>query len=767
MEIDKKYRDLTGIQNNEVWLSPKQVTVIENIIESTFYRRFRVYQYTYRYVQSANGGKGGKRLEIALSSLSPEGQERYVQQNRVSEEALGGLSPALALSAAQNSFEENHLEAWTEERAIGTDVINDPRVGKWARVIQEANKVPAGWKKRTWIETVAIKHGTTFQSVYRQMGKYRAQGLAGLKHRKPTQRLAPRSWSPEAVDFWVGLCLRREHRKISKKALYRVLISEAHKRGWRIGAYSSALWWHRHRVTPQLMALQRGGFRALDNSLPPVLRDYSDLEPFEILVGDQHRFDFWVTDDDTGAVFRPEGYFWQDLRTRCFYGGALDRRYDAHLMGLALRMGMKIFGAFGSIYTDHGKPEESNYIIQIKKSMREYGLFAERTVDLPADLTGADAEEINPHILMPGTHVKAVVRNAKAKMIEGRFNTLEGVLRNEFRLPGSVKILAGPDEENEVDQKDIARLAAAGKLLTMREFSVALLKALDHCNNKPHRGVRREWNLGSPPIQPTPMDCLRACHANGWRPVFLSNEAVDLLFLPQATRTINRGRITWKDELYEHPALVELPNGRRVTIRFDPMDWGWLLIFSGGEFLCRAEPAEFSSMKDKALAARKIEEKRRLRGKYIEQYRELTAPVPDFRRYSEVPAAERVAAQVGAAKQQRIAEQQELARVRTAEELEEEIKRLEAGTPGGREANNGQQRTTTDNNGQQVSLPARPEYFLTDYDRFKWLVGFELQGGVLDEEDAAFKQRYEARMNEGEREHWQMVRELERAGAQG
>jgi len=704
---------------------------------------------------------GNRQRTYALDTLPADVQEALVNLGKITSREItpGNLPPELALSAARNSLERYPTsEPWTEERAVGTDVINDPRVGKWARVIQEASKVPAGWKKRKWIETVALKHGTTFQSVYRQMGKYRSQGLAGLKHRKPTQRLAPRSWSPEAVDFWVGLCLKREHRKISKKALYRVLMSEAVKRGWHIGAYSSALWWHRHRVTPQLAALQRGGFRALDNALPPVLRDYSDLEPFEVLVGDQHRFDFWVTDDDTGAIFRPEGYFWQDLRTRCFYGGALDRRYDAYLMGLALRMGMKIFGPFGSIYTDHGKPEESNYIIQIKKSMREYGLFAERTVDLPADLANAEDEEINPCTLMPGTHTKAVVRNAKAKMIEGTFRHFEGILRNELRLPGNVKDLGGLQEENEVDQKDIARLAAAGKLLTFREFCVAVLKAMDHYNSsKPHRGVRREWQHGTPPVQPTPMDCLRACHTNGWRPVFLSTEAVDLLFLPQATRTINRGRITWKDEPYEHPALVELPTGRRVTIRFDPMEPAWLLIFSGGEFVCRAEPATFSSMKDKALAARKIEEKRRLRRKYIEQYRELTAAVPDFRRYSEVPAAERVAAQVGAAKQHRIAEQQELARVRTAEELEEEIRKLEARKLESREAINGQR--TTDN-GQQDPLPARPEYFLTDYDRYKWLVGFETRGGALDEEDGAFKQRYETRMNDAEREHWQMVREL-------
>jgi len=597
------------------------------------------------------------------------------------------------------------------------------------------------------METVAGKHDTTWQNLYKLVRKYEVQGLGGLEGRR-SDKDKPKVWTPKALDFWIGVCLKREHRRISKKALYEVLANEAVKQGWEIGSIQNAYYWFRRKAIPQLTALQRGGLRALDNSLPPVLRDYSDLEPFEILVGDQHRFDFWVMDDDTGEVFRPEGYFWQDLRTRCFYGGALDKRYDAHLMGLALRVGMRIFGPFGSIYTDHGKPEESNYIIQLQKTMRQCGLYVQRTVDIPADLEGADTEEINPCTLMPGTHTKAIVRNAKAKMIEGTFNKLEGVLRNEFRLPGNVKILAGPQEENEIDQKDLARLIAAGKLPTFREFSVALLKAMDHCNNKPHRGVRREWRHGQPPDHATPMDCLRACHADGWKPVYLSDEAVDLLFLPQATRAIDRGRITWKTEPYEHPALIELPTGRRVTILHDPMDPGWLLVFQGGEFLCRAEPAEFSSMKDKGLAARKIEEKRRLRRRYIEQYRELTAAIPDFRRYSEVPAAERVAAQIGAAKREQIAEQQERLRVRTPEELEEAIGRLEA-------------RAEETRCGKlQKSIPERPLYFLTDYDRYKWIVDVELAGGNPAEEDAAFKEGYEARMSRGEAERWAISREL-------
>jgi hypothetical protein len=108
-------------------------------------------------------------------------------------------------------------------------------------------------------------------------------------------------------------------------------------------------------------------------------------------VGDQHRFDFWVVDDDTGEVFRPEGYFWQDLRTRIIYGAAVDCRYDAWLIGLALRVGIAIFGAFGSIYTDNGRPELSRYLAGILADMRALGLEWERTLDVPVDVLDVES----------------------------------------------------------------------------------------------------------------------------------------------------------------------------------------------------------------------------------------------------------------------------------------------------------------------------------------------------------------------------------------
>ena len=688
-------------------------------------------------------GRGKPRKEYLLNSL-PGDIQKIMIENMESTEIIGmipTLAPAAAMAATAKlaGLDGGRMRppargsSWSDGTAVSESVLTDPRVRRIARIVQEALDVPASWKKSKWIDATAVKHDTTRPTIYKWIKKYRKQGLSGLAHTK-SNRGRPKVWAPEAIDWWVGLCLRREHRKIAKDALYDILIIEAEKKGWRIGCYESALSWYNKKATPQLQALQRGGARALDNTLPPVVRTYADLAPFEILVGDQHRFDFWVIDDDTGEVFRPEGYFWQDLRSRAFYGGALDKKYDSQLIGLALRVGCRLFGAFGSIYTDHGKPELSRYIMGIMGAMRTLGLNAERTVDANVD-TAADPEAVNPCVILPGTHKKAIVRNAKAKMIEGTFNVLEGILRDHFRVPGSVKKLFASGEEQDVDQQEIQRLALAGKLLTFSEFALTLYRALDFYNReKFHRGVVKEWAWTPKPKTAVPLDCLQACYVAGWRPRWLSPGDIDLAFLARADRggrVVDRGRISLRNQLYENDALIAL-HKTRVDVRYDPMDPEWVLCFTRGEFICRAVPVEYSSMKDQDLAGRKIAEKRKRRRDVVQQYRALTSGVPDFMKYSQIPTEDRPAAITGTpAQRKRLLE--ERAPVQTAEELAADIRQIET-----------------------YRHENRP-LFANKPDRYTWILGQmagqEIGNGV-SAEDLKFMEEFEGKMTDASRQYW-------------
>ncbi|MCE5212141.1 MAG: Mu transposase C-terminal domain-containing protein [Deltaproteobacteria bacterium] len=717
------------------------------------------------YIEEAGNGRGGKTKKYPITSLPADVQQAIINKEGVKPELLPALKPAAAAAMISKHTGADEFLAtcdmtkaldvistggkgYDRDTAVNEQDLVDPRIAKIMAIIRESEAMPRNWNggKRKWIESVAMRHAVQWQSIYRWIKKYEKKGIAGLRHTK-SYADSPRKWTPEAIDFWVSLCGKREHRDANRVDLYRnCLVIEAHRRGWDIGGYESANWWFEKRWNPALEAMQRGGLRALDNILPPILRDYSDLAPFQILVGDQHRFDRWVMDEETGEIFRPEGYLWQDLRTRVIYGAAVDKKYDAWLIGLALRMGVSYFGAFGSIYTDNGKPEISRFVTSILANLRSHGMEWERTDELITDTLDVDAEDIRPCCLMPGTHKKAIVKNAKAKMIEGTFNRLEEVMASVMLLPGHTKKMNEDIHWQDIDQAEAQKLAEQGKLLTAREFALALFWACNYYNTqKTHRGVRSEWVWMPKPKEATPYDCLRACYNNdNWRPRMMSNAAADLLFLARDSRIINKGMIALNNEFYVADALISM-HKQRVDIRYNPMTYAECHVYQGGKYVCTAYPVERSSMIDADLASKKIAEKRERRRRFADEFRKISSIAPDFRQYSTVPEAERVAALIGTEKKRKAIENKELNKPITQEQLDNEVRLLE------------DMNRLPAKSKKQLAGP-RPEFWLNDVDRHEWSIKAYVDGTISDE-DKAWMDNYEATMTPEARDRWEFERE--------
>jgi putative transposase len=717
---------------------------------------------SWSFIEGSGMGRGGKTKKYSISSLPADVQHAIVSKEGVNPGMLPALKPsAAALMIDQYTGADEFLQttmldvaqsigraSYNPETAINEQDMSDPRIAKILAILRDVEAMPRTWTKgkRKWVEAVAMRHNVQWQSIYRWAKKYESKGIAGLRHTK-SYADDPRVWTPEAVEFWVSLCAKREHRGANRVDLYNnCLVIEAQRRNWNIGGPASANWWFKKKWNPALEAMQRGGIRALDNILPPILRDYSDLAPFQILVGDQHRFDRWVMDEETGEIFRPEGYLWQDLRTRVIYGAAVDKKYDAWLIGLALRIGVSYFGAFGSIYTDNGKPEISRFVTSILANLRSNGMEWERTDELITDTLDVDAEDIHPCCTMPGSHRKAIVKNAKAKMIEGTFYRLEEIMASVMLLPGQTKRMGDDIHWQDIDQQEAQRLVEQGKLLTSREFAIAMYQACNYYNQKKtHRGVRAEWSWKPKPAVATPFDCLRACYNNdGWKPRMMSNEAADLLFLARDSRIINKGMISLNNEFYVADALIEL-HKQRVDIRYNPMTYSEVHVYQGGKYVCTAFPVERSSMVNTDLASQKIAEKRDRRRKFAEEFRKISSIAPDFRQYSTVPQAERVAALIGTEKKRRATENKKYTEPITQESLDAGVMMLE-------ELNRIPAKTN-----KPLAGP-RPSYFVSDSDRHDYCILASVDGTISDD-DRAWMENYEAAMTPEARDRWAFERE--------
>lgn len=714
----------------------------------------------------------GKGAEIAFSSLPPALQVAIRAATSPGELAsippeAGGCPGQEARNAAAIVIEEARKEAASIPPA-SPRALSSPSVAGKVQIVAEAALPPHGWGKglRAWKEHVALKHGISPQTLYRWLKDEKEKGLDGLLHGNAVPR-GHRAWDRQAVEYWHGLVLKREHRQMSQRVLYGHLADEAARQGWRIGSYSGAVTLAKEIPAP-LLAYRDGGTRALDNALPSIRRDYGDLAPFEIIVGDQHRFDLWVRDVATGEIFRPEGYLWQDLCTRTVYGLAVGRRYDSRMIGQALWLGIRVYGRFGSVYTDNGRPELSKYLGGLGDAYKALRFGAKSAGDMSRD--GFDEGILGD--LGAGRRT-ARVRNAKAKMIESTFCKVEEVLRSDFALPGQVRVLGGEKERNDLTQDELAGLAASGKLLTFPEFAKALFEALDHYNiHRHHRGLAGQWRREAThtggatavPAPATPRAYLLDRIARGWRPEYIPERTLDLVFLARACRTVQRGRIQLAGEYYEADELVDLADGTRVDIRYDSMDPERpVIVLRGGEYLCDAAPMTWGSMVDGDMTRAKIARKRELHRAFREAYLAHTKPIPDLRRYSEAPPA--LAALDAAAGKREILrgrkalEEHERLRVRSQEEMDRERAEIEA-----REAEMQREIRIA----RRPKLPDEKRRFFEDgFDRYMWLMRtWILAGGDLDEDDWTFIEKYEAEeLSQGALDYWNTYKGSEIAPA--
>ncbi len=636
------------------------------------------------------------------------------------------------------------------------------------KIVDHARKIPPTWTRghRAWVEHIATMYGINPATIYRWMKRTEDGGFDALQHRH--RRYRPhRKWDDEAREYWIGMVLKREHRKITLKSLYEQFEKIAEERGWRHGTYESARLIINKLPAP-LFAYRDGGVRGLDNALPPIRRRYEDLEPFEIIVGDQHRFDFWVCDDDDPAItFRPEGYIWQDLCTRNIYGFSIGKKYNAQMIGHALWVGLKTFGRFKCVYTDNGRPETSKYILDRKRDLTSLGMdHAYTKDDIEAPPGGGVLADLGA-----GQRL-AIVRNAKAKMIESTFRTLEQILRDRG-IPGYVHELGGNPEKNEIDDKEIARLAGSGRLLTLSEFLYELIQTLDYYNrDRNHRGlqdqVMRESGKRPPHMTPRLYLANRILE-HGWRPTFLSERSLDLVFLTRTTRKVQHGRVQINYHLYEAEELVNLPNGTPVELRYDPMDMDRpVIVIHNGKYLCDATPVEFSSMVDSELTKKKIEEKRRLKNKFIEAWRRYTRPVEDIRKYSrkKLPTGESVQLR------RKLPDNQAMEQASSSETTSSPIARMEEMAKARHEAliakaqeahEASRIRSDIETHLEMIDykerelklekdklrrlIPTcteRPDFFLSETDRYEWCKSAIIAGVTLSPDDQKFVDEYHA-----------------------
>ncbi|WP_162505183.1 hypothetical protein, partial [Treponema endosymbiont of Eucomonympha sp.] len=162
----------------------------------------------------------------------------------------------------------------------------------------------------------------------------------------------------------------------------------------------------------------------------------------------------WCRDED-GTLFRPKCYLWLDMRTRLVYGVAFERHYNSGTVLRALRLGVEMFGKFGSTYNDNGSSESSEWTDFVIEQLQTYGMkWGGDAANLYRTEGGKYAvidDEGSCVELAPdrdawrktNRRIFARIKNAKTKPIERFFSSLGSV---DWKVEEQTPDMNGGDE---------------------------------------------------------------------------------------------------------------------------------------------------------------------------------------------------------------------------------------------------------------------------------------------------------------------------------
>ncbi|MCL1812255.1 MAG: hypothetical protein FWG29_01895 [Treponema sp.] len=626
------------------------------------------------------------------------------------------------------------------------------------KVYEEWIRRPSGLQRFRAEEQIAEKFSLSVSTVRRYVQDIDEHGYQPPE--RPRQGRKVYAWDTEALVLLKAfyLSIRRDAGHCTMRNAYNKTVQAAREKGLKVGSEQSA-YTHLRDVHSLLITYASGGSRALDNIFY-IARDLSLLAPMQVIVGDQHVFDYWV--DYNGTYIRPQCYLWLDMRTRLVYGIDFEPgAYNHRTVARSLKMGIIRFGKFGSTYNDNGAAERSARIDHLVNALQTYGMSCQDSADLYRTQNGEYAvEDVQGDVVAAVPNLKewrrehrrmfARVKNAKAKPVERFFQTME-VLLSDMVLPGYVRDIAATAAEDEEAGRRLAWQKERGFILSYDEFIGKVKDAIVRYENRNHAGLKR-----------SPLDELRyAQEKEGWEPSWLDPNDVRHIFLESDKRIVKGNRVRISDRNYVGPELTAAMlrenrsnlaglSGLKVEVFHDPDDpdaGAWAVDPRNGETIYLTPEERINPFNSEEVALQLASKRSNMRA-VSSSFREASAAAgkvltsPEYKPRIEAQQAVQKAVETKTAKAALISsmsDEEFNAAVAVSNRLAREQK-------------------------EQVK---RQAVFSTTHKRYQAILDIILRGENLSHSDRLFKADYESRMGPEEETRWKVYINLNQGVTHG
>lgn len=408
---------------NSTWISVKKTAVLLNKNVRTIQRLCKKDKFVTRILPAK--GRGGKKIEILLSSLPEEAIARYHH-----------------LEPVRNEVEE--MEGFSKKQKA------DANNKAW--ILELYRKRDRGMTVDQFLEWYNQEHGGTVTkaNLFQWQRKLKKGGPAALVDHRGEYKRGTTSIPDEAWDYFYALYMTQQKRGV--QLCYDYTRKE-------YPDIPSVYAFHRRvKTIPQYALIRyREGENALRDILPSMDRDKKDVKSNDIWFSDHHRIDVFTLTADGSRLCR--------LWLTVFFDARSDKVVsyicrnadpDAAVIKQALRKGMETHGIPRELYFDNGKDYRSKAFQQ----------------DFPLSIV---------HQLGIG-NIYATPYHGQAKPVERFFRTFEERFGKMFPA------YTGKDAKNRPEQMQVPDKKIKAYATTIEQFQAALDNYMEDYNQTPSRG---------------------------------------------------------------------------------------------------------------------------------------------------------------------------------------------------------------------------------------------------------------------------------------
>ena len=403
---------------------------------------------------------------IPISELTPQQQLKYYKSHNIEipEELLAGRKPKA--QHPRKEFDEFSAEQ-REEIAEWIRIIN-----AWDEYCAKSKlqKVPAT-EKFVQLQKVANPELNISKGIlYRKKAALKADDLAGLIDNRGSWKKGTSSIPDVAWECFLSFYLDEAQYPITACYEYTEMWLKAEAPQYLpLPDYSSFYRKIQTSIPQPLEVMGREGMKAFrDRCAPYIRRTYEDMVSNEWWIADNHTFDV-QTNGEKGNIHRLYLTAFFDARSGIFTGCYVTDAPSSQATLIALRKGIMKYGIPQNIYVDNG---------------REFLTFDVGGLGHRQKKSTKDKFAPPPVFERLGIKMtNAIVRNAKAKIIERRFRDVKDRLSRLFPTYTGGNVVERPERLKQV-------IKNADNIPTDYEFTQAVEDILTYyMNEKPYSGA--------------------------------------------------------------------------------------------------------------------------------------------------------------------------------------------------------------------------------------------------------------------------------------